>query len=187
MVMHLLVGDDIVYYKENTSLLSDQNNFCATNDFNDLDSIEGSYLVLDTKRKKFIRSGTAEVGLNNRWKEHISCSRLNTPKYRHSDFYSSYPHSNSNKDDIKKREKVKGQVSTLTQMIIVVFIRKHMHDLSNVLHWNSIEGQNLSKLSIHTSKDNIAICKYKRICYLAESAYSFSTVLEDIISSSPEC
>ena len=52
MVMHLLVGDDIVYYKENKSLLSDQNNFCSTNDVNDLDSIEGSYLVLDNKRKK---------------------------------------------------------------------------------------------------------------------------------------
>ena len=63
--------------------------------------------VLDTKCKKFIRSGTAEAGLNKRWKEHISCSWLNTPKDCYSIFYSSYPHYDSSEDDIKKKEKVK--------------------------------------------------------------------------------
>ena len=64
--------------------------------------------MLDTKRKKFTRSESAEVGLNKRRKEHISCPRLNTPKYCHSDFYSSYHHSDANEYDIKKKEKVKG-------------------------------------------------------------------------------
>ena len=65
--MYLLVGDDIVYRKENESLLSDQNNFYTTNNFDDPDIIEGNYLVIDTRRnKKFIRSGTEEVGLNKK-------------------------------------------------------------------------------------------------------------------------
>ena len=98
--MHLLVGDDIVYRKENEYLLSDQNIFYTTIDFDDPDSITGSYLMLDTNRKKFIISGTAEVGLNKRQKEYISYSWLNTPKDCHSNFYASYPHSNANTDDI---------------------------------------------------------------------------------------
>ena len=92
--------------------------------------------MLDTKCKKFIRSRAAEVGLNKRQKEHKSYYRLNTPKDWHSDFYSFYPHSNANKYDIKKKEEVKGQFSTLTQMIVVSFRRKYMHDLINLLDWN---------------------------------------------------
>ena len=70
-------------------------------------------------------------------------------------------------------------------MIAVAFRRKHMHDLINLLHWNSTEGQNLFNLAIHISRDNIANRKYTNICYLAESAYALSIALEDNIFSNP--
>ena len=65
---HIVEYHDLHCRKDDECILSQWHNFIkASSSDEDLD---GSYLSFDKKRSLLFRSGTAEVGINKRWKEH---------------------------------------------------------------------------------------------------------------------
>ena len=89
---HIVDNHDLKYRNEDECILTQRLNFItASSSEEDLD---GNYLCYDKNRSLHFRSGTAEVGMNRRWKEHIQASMRTMCTNRNSKFYSSYPHIN---------------------------------------------------------------------------------------------
>ena len=87
-----------MFWTRTESLLKESLHFHeATETVNDLD---GNYVVLDSNRQSFIRSGCAEMGIVKRWKEHISASKLTSVSSRNSVLYISYSHNETDSSNI---------------------------------------------------------------------------------------
>ena len=88
---HSVDQNRLIYRIEDTSLLNFVNSFKPF-DFDDANSeCDGNYVVVDTERSSGIRSGTSEVGIIRRWKDHTSANMLTEHNNRTNKFYSSYP------------------------------------------------------------------------------------------------
>ena len=72
-------------------VLLDTINFCAGELLPGREDVNSSYLVYDTKRKDFIRSCAAAMGVNKRWEEHHAASLLKHYTERTNKFYCDYP------------------------------------------------------------------------------------------------
>ena len=62
----------------------------------------GNYIVYNTKRGLFLRSGMAEVGILRRWTENVRASIRCNHAEKLNRFYSRYPDNNCNKNYLPK-------------------------------------------------------------------------------------
>ena len=104
---HILDGEALVFRGNTECLLTSKDNFVMADTDDQWKNQQGAYVACDPCRGVFIRSGTAEVGLVKRWREHINASKRSTPGDKNSVLYSSYCHPNTaevNKPPFKSRK-----------------------------------------------------------------------------------
>ena len=146
---------------------------------------DGNYLCLDSRRSKIIRSGAASTGMKKRWKEHLTCSMLNSESDKDSKFYSSYPNMNCKAEDMPSEKTVKGRFQQITQLMGIGFDKRKMSNVLGLFDWSNDEEMHLSSLSMNGGTQDSK--KYKHLCYLCELAYALCISPQDNISSNPGC
>ena len=185
---HILGGEALVLRGDTECLLTSKDNFILadTND-DEWKRQEGAYVVRDPCRGVFNRSGTAEVGLVKRWREHVSASKRSTPSDKNSVFYSAYCHPNTteaNKPSIKSR---KGNFLQLEQIVAASFNRDKANCVVSLFNWSESENKQLNKLTVTAIRNTLENGQYKHMCYMIESVYALAIAPNENLSSNPGC
>ena len=95
------------------------------------------------KRQLHFRSGTAEVGMKRRWKEHVTSSMRTQHVNRSSKLYSSCPHLNCEDVNIPSQDFIIGNFQQTEQLIGIGIERKNLTIINNLFDW-SVENLYLS-------------------------------------------
>jgi len=184
---HILEGEALVFRGNTECLLTSKDNFVMADTDDQWKNQQGAYVACDPCRGVFIRSGTAEVGLVKRWREHINASKRSTPGDKNSVLYSSYCHPNTaevNKPPFKSR---KGNFLQLDQMVAVGFNRDKAKCVVSLFNWSDSENKQLNKLTIPAIRNTLENRQYKHVCYLIESVYALAIAPTENLSSNPGC
>ena len=128
------------------------------------EDIDGNYLIIDIKMNTFIRSGCAEMGMNQIWVEDISSSKLTTSVSRKRMLYIPYHHTDTRQENIPVTM-YPGNFQQLEPMICVRFMRNKNNDLLKLF-----EPDKNSKVCVG-NLNGIGDCNeftdkwYRHICY----------------------
>jgi len=182
---HIVEYNDLNYRNDDECILSQRHNFIAAS--SEEEDLDGSYLSFDKKRSLHFRSGTAEVGMNRRWKEHIQASMRTLCINRNSKFYSSYPHINCDETNRSNQDDKMGTFQQLEQLIGIGITRDKLTSINALFTWSDEELTGLNNLKGVASRNTLADKKYKHICYLFELAYALAIESRRNISGNPGC
>ena len=182
---HIVAQTELACRSTKESVLSDADNFSSCNNLPTANDIDGSYLVYDNKRKTFIRSGAAAVGMKKRWKEHSSASLLKNHHERTNKFYCAYPSTTNVIGHSQVMIYKKGNFEQLEQFIGVGFKKELMEYIVNWFNWSEYEVEQLGLLAGVGGMDSIEEKKYRHLCYLFENAYALSLNQDNNISTNP--
>ena len=129
----------------------------------------------------------AASGLFRRWKEHMSASMLCTHVHRASKFYTAYPNSMCDKINLRNVDGTKGNFQQLEPLIGMVFKRNKKEEINALFHWSKSEESELDRLSLTRKYQSLDDKKYRRLCYMFETAYGLALEPRRDISSNPGC
>ena len=150
-------------------MLKDSNHFIEiTETDNDLN---GNYLVFDSKRSSFLRSGCAEMGIVKRWKEHASAAKLTSISSLNSVLYMSYPHNETNQSIISS-SMCRGYFHELTHMVGAEFVRSDITDVIKLFEGNKRSNDQVNRLNGVGIRTTFQDKWYRYICYCFECAYA---------------
>ena len=182
---HIVDEKDLQYRSDDESLLTPRHQFISVESM--LNDLDGNYITYDSKRSLFFRSGTAEMGMKRRWKEHVSASMRTQSVNRSSKLYSSYPHSNCEKDNMPSVDEQLGNFQQIEQLIGIGIERKNLTTINQLFDWSDEELVGLQHLKGVATRDTIGDKKYKHLCYLFEAAYALALEPRRNISGNPGC
>ena len=94
MSVNIVEYNDIRNQNFTETLLTTSSQFTTGESTKD-NGMDGHYIVVDTRRNVFIRSGAASVGTNKRWLEHIKSSFLKKTTDQLSALYLFYPYNDA--------------------------------------------------------------------------------------------
>ena len=109
--------------------------------------IDENYIICDNNRDILIRSGMVEVGLLQRWKEHLAGSMLSTHITRASKFYTAYPNDTCHQDNLCKDDLRLGLFQQVEQLVEIGFDREHLKESIDLFEWLKAEDKELDVLS----------------------------------------
>ena len=177
--------NDLKYRNDDECILSQRHNFIPTSYLDK--ELDGNYLCFDQKRSQLFRSGTAEMGMKIRWKEHVQGSMRTSCVNRNSKFYSSYPHINCIENNLPSEEDTMGNFQQIEQLVGIGITKEKLTSVNDLFLWSDEELTALDILKGAATRDTIADKKYKHICYLFEIAYALSIEGGRNISANPGC
>ena len=179
---HSVTGTNLSHCTHTETLLRDRSKFL------DLDTIDhdmdGNYIVFDSTRKYFIRSGCAEVGIKRRWKEHLSASKLTTSTSRNSSLYMSYPHKDTKKEKLSTIM-CRGVFQQLQPLIGVGLLRSKSSTIMSLFDPDINSKNHVTKLNGVGDRNGFEEKWYRHICYCFECLYAIMIDVNTNISTNP--
>ena len=182
---HIVDYNDLKYRSDDECILTGRHMFLSVQSVEK--DYDGNYLSYELKRRLHFRSGTAEVGMKRRWKEHVAASMRTQSVNRSSKLYSSYPHKNCEEVNMPSQDDILGNFQQIEQLIGIGIERQNLTIINNLFEWSEQEIKELSQLKGVAIRDSIADKRYKHICYLFEEAYALAIEPRRNISGNPGC
>ena len=182
---HIVEHNDLKFRNDDKCILSQKHNFIPASSIDK--DLDGNYLCFDQKRFLIFRSGTAEVGMKRRWKEHIQGSMRIFFINRNNRFYSSYTHINCVENNLPNEDDTMGTFQQIEQLVGIGIKRDQLTSVNSLFLWSDEELTALDNLKGAATRDTIEDKKYKHICYLFEIAYALSIECRRNISANPGC
>lgn len=190
VVISELHAPGIVNRKLSESLLDSPSRFAQVGERNgDSDEpyygdLDGCYLHLDTKRMEHRRAGQTTAGFENRNKQHLRCSKLQTVEDRMKPFYATYPHSSVD----PKPSDHDGLWEDLEQVVGIGMEYGKRDNIVGLFDWSDSDIKHLGRLKKGAHGDEDLVSKqYRHLCYMFETFFAVAIARTRNLSSSPGC
>lgn len=146
--------------------------------------LDGCYLHLDTKRMEHRRAGQTTAGFENRNKQHLKCSKLQTVEDRMKPFYATYPHSSVD----PKPSDHDGLWEDLEQVVGIGMEYGKRDNIVGLFDWSDSDIKHLGRLKKGAHGDEDLVSKqYRHLCYMFETFFAVAIARTRNLSSSPGC
>ena len=141
---HIVDKTDLKYRSDDECILTARHRFLSVQSMEE--DYDGNYLSYDIKRNLHFRSGTAEVGMKRRWKEHVTASMRTQSVNRRSKLYSLYPHSKCEDINMPSQDEILGNFQQIEQLIGIGIKRTNLTLIINLFDWSEDELIGLQQL-----------------------------------------